>query len=150
MARSAGFLSGLGSMGLSKLLTGLMEAERLRRERAAAQVPPAPARTADSRQVRTVEQSPAEGQVQAEHVADAELRTRIAEEQRGFTEAQRDERAAVDLAAAGAGLWLGRAPVVSARVPAGEQDTLRLRLDHNLRDLPVTEGRVVPRDRSPE
>jgi len=52
------------------------------------------------------------------------------------------------LAGAGAGFWLGREPAVSLRVPAAENDTLRLRLDHNLKNPPAAEPRAVPRDRS--
>jgi hypothetical protein len=39
---------------------------------------------------------------------------------------------ALALLSARAPAWLGRAPVVSVRVPAGEQVTLRLRPDHAL------------------
>jgi hypothetical protein len=34
------------------------------------------------------------------------------------------------------------------RLPAAEQDTLHLRLDHDLRNLPAAEPRAEPRDRS--
>ncbi|MCX7148422.1 MAG: hypothetical protein NTY05_03265 [Rhodocyclales bacterium] len=53
------------------------------------------------------------------------------------------------MAGIGAGIWLGTPPAVSSRLPSGQPDTLRLRLDDTLKNPPAQEPRLIPRDGPP-